>query len=113
MMCTLYGADTFSAACARDDITVKQRYNAQKKSVVIGCILLALCGYLGMHRFYGGQIASGGVMLFITALCAITLGSSASVVGLMIVGLWCLIDIYLMPRAIAAYNRRLMISLGY
>jgi len=110
---TLYAADLFSAASARDDITVRTRYNAQKKTLLIGATLMVLFGYLGAHRFYAGRMGSGAAQSLITMVSLAALGTWYSVFGMAAVGLWGLCDALLLPKMIADYNQRLMISLGH
>jgi TM2 domain-containing membrane protein YozV len=113
MASALYEADLFSAAAARDAITVRTRFNALKKTTATGILLMLFFGYLGAHRFYAGRTVSGAAMLSITATSLATLGTDYSMVGLLIVGIWGLVDCWKLPQMIAAYNRSLMISLGH
>jgi TM2 domain-containing membrane protein YozV len=113
MTSTLYGADLFSAESARDDITIRLRYNARKKSAWLGVGLLVVLGCLGIHRFYAGRMGSGVMLLFLTAMSVVSAGTWLSTIGFGMVAAWCLADMFLLPMAINDYNKRLMISLGY
>jgi TM2 domain-containing membrane protein YozV len=113
MATTLYGADLFSADSARDDITVRRRYDAKKKSLWMGTLLLALFGALGAHRFYVGHMGTGVGLLFLTAASVACMGTLPSTVGFTLVALWWIVDAVLLQRIIGEYNKRLLISLGH
>jgi len=110
---SLYAADLYSAETARDEITVRVRYEALKKTTPTAMLLILFFGFLGAHRFYAGRTSSGATMLSLTATSLATLGTAYSICGLITVAVWGMIDAIRMPQLIAAYNRSLMISLGH
>ncbi len=87
-------------------------YDAQKKSLVVAYLLWWFLGYFGAHRFYLGHIGSGVVML-ILMLCSLFLTLIfIGIFGVLIVGLWWVVDAFLIPGIVKRSNMRLAARIG-
>jgi TM2 domain-containing membrane protein YozV len=87
-------------------------YDAQKKSMLVAFLLWFFLGSLGAHRFYAGRIGTAIVQVLLTLIGgALTLAGIGFVV-LGVVGLWLIVDIFLLPGMIRAHNVALARRLG-
>ena len=79
-------------------------YDAQKKSVGVAYLLWFFVGYLGGHRFYAGKTGTAIFQLLLTIFgaCTVMFGIGFFVLG--IVGLWILIDAFLIPGIVSSHN---------
>lgn len=95
------------------DATAMMRYDANKKSVGVAYLLLFFLGGLGIHRFYLGRTGSAAVMLLLTAASAFLTVVLVGYVGLFVVGVWCVLDAFLIPGMARAYNNDLITQLTH
>ncbi|MGV7240347.1 TM2 domain-containing protein [Caballeronia sp. M23-90] len=79
-------------------------YDAQKKSVGVAYLLWFFVGYLGGHRFYAGRTGTAIVQLLLTIFGACTAMFGIGLFVLGIVGLWILIDAFLIPGIVSSHN---------
>ena len=93
------------------DARAMMRYDANRKSVLVAYLLWFFLGGFGLHRFYLGRIVSGLAMLLLWlvswALTPVLIGYG----GLVIIGLWWLIDALLIPGMARRSNERLIADL--
>jgi TM2 domain-containing membrane protein YozV len=97
-----------------NDINAAQqmmRYDANKKTALIAYLLWFFAGYLGAHRFYLGRIVSGLIMLVLFILSFVGMVILVGFIGLAVIGLWWLIDGFLIPGMISDANNKLINSL--
>lgn len=91
--------------------TALMRYDANKRSAGIAYLLWFFMGSLGVHRFCLKRTGSAAAMLIITLvsipLCIVGVG----LVGLCVVGLWAVVDAFLIPGITQDYNNRLISEL--
>jgi TM2 domain-containing membrane protein YozV len=87
------------------------RYDANKKTALIAYLLWFFAGYLGAHRFYLGRIVSGLIMLVLFILSCVGMVILVGFIGLAVIGLWWLIDGFLIPGMISDANNKLINSL--
>jgi len=87
------------------------RYDANKKTALIAYLLWFFAGYLGAHRFYLGRTISGLIMLVLFLLSCVGMLILVGFIGLAVIGLWWLIDGFLIPGMISAANNKLINSL--
>lgn len=82
-------------------------YDAQKKSVGIAYLLWFFFGTLGGHRFYAGRTGTAILQLLLTIVgaCTAFLGIGFFIIGC--VGLWTLIDAFLLPGIVRSFNMTL------
>ncbi len=87
-------------------------YDALKKSVGIVYLLWFFLGYWGVHRIFAGRVVSG-ISMFILSVVSIILSIVViGFLGLAIVGIWWIIDLFLIGGWIRAYNEDLIRKLG-
>jgi len=94
------------------DASRMMRYDANKRSALIAYLLWFFLGYLGVHRFYLQRPLSGVLMLLLTAVSWLLTVIVIGWLGLMLAGLWWLIDALLIPGMTQDYNNRLIARLG-
>jgi TM2 domain-containing membrane protein YozV len=90
------------------DAFAMMEYDAGKKSVLVAYLLWFVFGYLGGHRFYLGRTGSAMLMLALCALSALLTVVTLGILGFFLIGIWWLIDAFLIPGMVAGYNRRLI-----
>jgi len=84
------------------------RYDANRKSALLAYVLWFFLGWFGLHRMYLGRIGSGIVMLVLQRLSWLTHFILIGYIGFAILGLWWLIDAFLIPGMTRSYNNRLI-----
>lgn len=82
-------------------------YDAAKKSTGIAYLLWFFLGALGVHRFYLGQTGTGVAMAVISVASWITVFIGIGFVGLAIIGIWWLVDAFLIPGITTRVNQEL------
>lgn len=87
-------------------------YDANRKSVGVAYLLWFFLGSAGGHRFYTGRTGSAIAMLALTIA-----GIALSVIGvglvlLAAVGIWVIVDAFLIPGWIRNTNMRLAATLS-
>jgi len=88
------------------------QYDAAKKSTGIAYLLWFFLGGLGVHRFYLGQTGSGIAMAIISVISWITVMIGIGLVGLAVIGIWWLVDAFLIPGIATRSNQDLATRLG-
>ncbi len=94
------------------DQNAMMMYDASKKSAVVAYILWFFTGMLGGHRFYLGRTASAIAMLAGTVISAILTVILVGVLGLFVIGIWVLVDAFLIPGMVETHNQKLVSSLS-
>lgn len=84
----------------QQQILVEQRITNDAKSPVVAYLLLIFLGGFGAHRFYLGQTGTATTMLVLTILGLMTFVIVVSMFMLAAVGIWCIVDIFLIPGMI-------------
>jgi TM2 domain-containing membrane protein YozV len=87
-------------------------FEANKKSAGVAYLLWLFFGGIGAHRFYAGKIKTGAVILLLTVLGIATAFIGVGLIFIVVVGLWVLIDAFLIPGWIRNYNTNLITKLG-
>ena len=90
------------------DAQTLMRYDANKKSLLVAYLLWFVLGCFGAHRFYLGRIASAIVMLL---LWLVGWGLVLVIVGyvvILIVGIWVIVDAFLIPGMVRDMNNKLI-----
>ena len=95
------------------DARAMMLYEANKRSVAVSYILWLFLGVLGAHRFYNGRTATAVTQLLmwifgIMLVSALGLG----LVLLIPLGLWLLLDAFLIPGWVNGHNNALAEELG-
>lgn len=100
------------ASGSGNELRAMMRYDANKKSLGVAYVLWFFFGSLGGHRFYLKRTASAVTMLLIFLISIPLSFVSIGVVGFVIVGVWALVDAFLIPGMARDYNNRLISSLN-
>ncbi|MEZ5841349.1 MAG: TM2 domain-containing protein [Hyphomicrobiales bacterium] len=87
-------------------------FQANKKSVGIAYLLWFFLGPFGAHRFYLGAIGTAVVMLVITILSILFSVVGIGLIGFLIVGIWLLVDAFLIPGIARDKNNALISRLA-
>ena len=90
------------------DAQVSMQYDANKKSGVVAYLLWFFVGMFGGHRFYLGSTGPAIAQLVITLVSIVTTFLIIGFFGLAAVGIWVLIDAFLIPGMIQSYNSNLV-----
>ncbi len=88
------------------------QYDAAKKSAVVAYLLWFFLGGLGVHRFYLGRTGSGIAMAVISVLSWITVYIGIGFIGLAVIGIWWLVDAFLIPGITTQANQELATRLA-
>lgn len=91
----------------QQQMLIEQRVGNDAKSPLIAYLLLLFVGGFGAHRFYLGRTGSAAAILVLWVLGWITLPFGIGIVPLAIVGVWVLVDLFLIPGMIAHDKDRL------
>jgi TM2 domain-containing membrane protein YozV len=100
-----------SAGHLSADALAMMRYDAAKKSPLVGYLLWFFLGFAGIHRFYLGATGSGIVMLLIFLVSIPLVVVAVGFLGFLLLGLWWLVDGLLIPGLAERYNTRLIQTL--
>lgn len=79
-------------------------YDANKKSVGVAYLLWFFLGGVGGHRFYAGKTGSAIAILALTIIGALSASVGVGIFLLAIVGIWVLVDAFLIPSWIRNTN---------
>jgi TM2 domain-containing membrane protein YozV len=83
------------------------QYDALKKSVGVAYLLWFFFGYLGAHRFYLKQNGTAIAILVITLGSFVLTIILIGLIGFLVVGLWLLVDAFLIPGLVEKHNLHL------
>ena len=104
------------ALCTQQQMLIEQPLQNDKKSTGAAYALWFFVGFLGGHRFYLGRTGSGIAQLVLTVLGWLTLMLGIGLVFLLAVGIWVLVDAFLIPGMIeadtAAKRTRISMDVG-
>lgn len=87
-------------------------YDANRKSVGVAYLLWLFLGGAGGHRFYAGKTGSGIAMLILTISGVILSIIGVGFLLLLAVGIWAIIDAFLIPGWIRNANMLLAATLS-
>jgi len=88
-------------------------YDANKKSAGVAYALWFFLGMFGAHRFYLDRSGTGAAQLVITLMSGVLMIVFIGFFSLIGVGIWVMIDAFLIPDWIRAYNNRLIAGMTY
>jgi len=97
---------------AGTDSMAMMRYDAARRSVLVAYLLWFFLGYFGVHRFYLGRVWSGLAMLALFGLSSALTVLLVGYAGLLLIGVWWVVDLLLIPGMTAGYNRRVIAGIG-
>lgn len=84
----------------QDKMLIEQRVTNDAKSAGIAYALWFFTGFLGGHRFYLGKTGTGIAQLILFILGIFTIMFVVGIFMLGIVGIWVLVDAFLIPGMI-------------
>ena len=82
-----------------NDVRKQLMFEANKKSVGAAYLLWIFLGSFGAHRFYLNQTGTG-----VAQLLLLLLGWLPLLLGWVVLGVWLLVDLFLIPRMAADHN---------
>ena len=89
------------------DVTTMMTFEANKKSTGLAYVLWFFLGGLGVHRFYIGRTGSGIAMLLILIVGWLTTVFVVGFALLVALGIWWIVDAFLLSGMVSAYNNSL------
>ncbi len=95
------------------DVHRMMLYDAQKKSTGMAYALWFFFGMVGAHRFYAGKTGSGVAMAVTFGVSCLLLIIAIGLLGFIVLGIWALVDAFLIPGWISGHNARLIGSLNH
>jgi TM2 domain-containing membrane protein YozV len=81
---------------------IEQRIANDGKSIVVAYLLLIFFGGFGAHRFYLGRTGSAVAQLILLILGWLTFVFVVGIALLLVVGIWVIVDIFLVPGIVQA-----------
>ena len=87
-------------------------YDANKKSMALTYVLWFFLGGLGVHRFYLGTTALAAVQLALTLIGVLLVFVGIGLIPLAAIGIWLLVDLFLIPGIVSSHNNGLIAKLG-
>ncbi len=97
----------------QQQILIEQRIGNEAKSPLLAYLLWIFLGGLGIHRFYLGKSGSGIGMLALAFVGAITLPLGVGLFLLAALGIWMLVDLFLIPGMVNEQRSKLRTELTY
>ena len=94
------------------DAQALMAFEAGKKSTGVAYLLWLFLGGLGGHRFYLGYTGSAVAQLLLSVIGWITLLFAVGLFLLIPLGIWLLVDLFLIPGMAQARNGELMANLN-
>ncbi|WP_245297248.1 TM2 domain-containing protein [Rhizobium oryziradicis] len=96
----------FMAVSTEQQILIEQRVTNEAKSIGASYLLWFFVGYLGGHRFYLDRKGSAIVMLLLTIFGVILSVVGVGFILLAVVGIWALVDAFLIPGMVAEQKNK-------
>lgn len=87
------------------DAQALMAFQANRKSVGVSYAFWFFLGAFGAHRFYNGRVGTGIAQLLCLLFCWL-------IVPAIVLGIWWIVDAFLIPGWVRDHNARLMVSLG-
>ncbi len=87
-------------------------FQAKRKSPGVSYALWIFLGGLGAHRFYHGRVISGFGLMALSLFGYFALLGGGIPYFVMAGGVWMIVDAFLIPGWVAAYNARLIDELA-
>jgi len=87
-------------------------YDAKKKSTGVAYLLWFLLGGIGAHRFYVNRTTSGVIYLVLQVIGWSTVAAGLGVLAFGVIGIWWLIDAFLVPGMVRSNNLMLAAELN-
>jgi TM2 domain-containing membrane protein YozV len=97
---------------SKDTMTM-MRYDALKKSVLVGYLFWFFLGAVAAHRFYLGRIWSAAlwIMTLISSFFFFTIKEDLIAIPMLVVGIWWAVDAFLIPGMTSRKNSQIITQL--
>ena len=80
------------------ELLIETKLGNRQRSLGAAYVLLVLLGGFGAHRLYLGKKDTGLIMLVLGILSWVTLGFGVGLVIMVGLLIWCIVDLFLVPR---------------
>lgn len=87
-------------------ILIEQRVANEAKSTGAAYLLWLFMGTMGVHRLYLGRTGTGATMLVLFVLSIALSFVGVGLIGLLVLGIWAIIDAFLIPGMIRDQKNR-------
>jgi TM2 domain-containing membrane protein YozV len=87
-------------------------FEASKKSAGVTYLLWFFLGGIGVHRFYMGRAGSAVGMIILNVLGWVTLIVGVGLLFFLALGIWLIVDAFLIPGWVRQHNTMLMAKLS-
>lgn len=94
------------------DARTVMMYDAAKKSLPVAYLLWWFLGTFGAHRFYMGRTGSAATMLVIMLVSIVLTLVFIGFIGIFAMGVWWLVDAFLIPGIVREHNMDLAARLS-
>ncbi|THF50934.1 TM2 domain-containing protein [Allorhizobium terrae] len=94
------------AVSTEQQILIEQRVTNEAKSIGASYLLWFFVGYLGGHRFYLGRKGSAIAMMLLSIFGVILSVVGIGFILLIVVGVWALVDAFLIPGMVAEQKNK-------
>lgn len=94
------------------DTQAMMAFESNKKSAGVAYLLWFFLGGLGGHRFYLGHSGTAATILILTLVGVVTSFIAVGFIPLLIVGMWLIVDLFLIPGMVKTHNNQLASYLG-
>jgi len=94
------------------DTQAMMLFESKKKSTGVAYLLWFFTGGVGGHRFYMGRTKSAIGMIALTLIGWATLAAFVGAFFLGALGIWLIVDAFMMPGWVADHNNGLMVRLN-
>jgi TM2 domain-containing membrane protein YozV len=91
-----------------DDTQAMMAFQSAKKSTGVAYLLWIFLGTFGAHRFYLGRTGSAAFQLILGVLGWFTIWFVVGLIFWLPLGIWLLVDLFLIPGIADEHNRQLM-----
>lgn len=91
----------------QQQMLIEQRVSNDAKSPLLAYLLLLFVGGFGIHRFYLGRSGSGIAMLLLLIVGAFTLPIGIGILLLGALGIWMIVDLFLIPGMVSQQRNSL------
>ncbi len=91
---------------------IEQRIANDAKSPLLAYLLLIFVGWFGVHRFYLGRTGTGVAMLVLSIIGFLTVAIGVGMIPLAVVGIWCVVDLFLIPGMVTSHKEQLRAQLA-
>ena len=97
----------------QQQMLIERRIGNEAKSPLLAYLLWIFLSGLGIHRFYLGKTGTGLAMLALAIVGAVTLPIGVGLLFLAALGIWMLVDLFLIPGIVNEQRSKMRTDLTY